>query len=133
MGQVPPPQPTAQTKTEICRTPVLIPEMQALVTCAKERYLVDWLAMGGQSVIGWTASRPDSLTDRPTDRIRNNPAGKLVSFPFLSFFFLNSLKAGPGQTKQVPDWLRRFSAESLCFYMLSFYRRVYARLETDGY
>ena len=48
----------------------------------------------------------------------------------LSFLFiLNSLKAGPGQTNQVPDWLRRFPGESLCCSMLSFNRRVYARLE----
>ena len=86
MGQVPSPQPTAQTATEIRRTPVLIPDMQALVTCTKERFLVDWLAMrygrmDGQSVIGWIARWPDSLTfdrptDQPTDRMRNKPAGK---------------------------------------------------------
>ena len=46
----------------------------------QERSLIDWLAiryrrMDGQSVIG-IESWPDSLTDRPTDRIRNKPAGK---------------------------------------------------------
>ena len=31
----------------------------------------------------------------------------LIIISFL--FILNSLKSGPGRTKQVPDWLRRFS------------------------
>ena len=32
--------------------------------------------MDGQSVIGWIATRPNGLTDRPTDQMKNKPASK---------------------------------------------------------
>ena len=76
MGQAAAPQPTSRTETGICWTPIL--KIQRMIAYYNKRTVFGLLVsgqingcMGGRSDGGWLdiASRPDGLTDRPTDQL----------------------------------------------------------------